>query len=267
MTTLPISITSARLPTGLELPYIEQGDPDGVPMLLLHGITDSHRSFEPVLAALPDSIHAYAITQRGHGDASKPADGYAAASLAADAVAFLDAVGVERAVVVGHSMGAWIARRVAATYPDRVLGAVLAGCFSTFDVPEVHELLASFAELGDPIDPAYARAWQESTLNRPVPESYLRMIVEETCKPPARVWKAAMTGLVEDSPGPAAPVTVPTLLAWGDRDAFVPRWNQDDLLEAIPQAELLVHRGGGHAFHWEDPERFAAQLVEFAAML
>ena len=267
MTTLPISISSARLPSGLELPYIEQGDPDGVPMLLLHGLTDSHRSYEPVLAALPDSIHAYAITQRGHGDAGRPADGYDAASLAADAVAFMDVVGIDRAVVVGHSMGAWIARRVAATYPDRVLGAVLAGCFSTFDVPEMHDLLASFSELTDPIPPAYAREWQESTLARPVPESYMRMVVEETCKPPTRVWKAAMKGLIDDSPGPDAPVSAPTLLVWGDSDALVPRSNQHDLLAAIPHAELIVHHGGGHAFHWEDPARFAAELVEFTALL
>ena len=69
---------------------------------------------------------------------------------------------------------------------------------------------------------------------------YMRMIVEETCKPPAYVWKAALRGLIEDSPGPAAPIVAPTLLVWGEDDALVPRWNQDDLLEAIPQAELIV---------------------------
>ena len=58
---------------GLLIPYAEQGHPDGVPLVLLHGITDSHRSYEPVLAALPHSIRAIAITARGHGDAGKPA--------------------------------------------------------------------------------------------------------------------------------------------------------------------------------------------------
>ena len=60
------------LPTGVTLPYVEQGDPDGVPVILLHGVTDSWRSFEPVLPHLPPSIRAFALTQRGHGDADRP---------------------------------------------------------------------------------------------------------------------------------------------------------------------------------------------------
>ena len=60
------------LSTGVTLPYVEQGDPDGVPVILLHGVTDSWRSFEPVLPHLPPSIHAFALTQRGHGDADRP---------------------------------------------------------------------------------------------------------------------------------------------------------------------------------------------------
>src|SRR5918997_4374950 len=117
---------------GLRIPYLEQGDPDGVPVVLLHGITDSHRSYEPVIAALPNSIRAIAVTARGHGDAGKPAGGYDAAGMAADVIALMDAIGLDRAIVAGHSMGAWTAHKVAASHSDRVLGAVLAGCFATF---------------------------------------------------------------------------------------------------------------------------------------
>ncbi len=251
---------------GLRIPYLEQGDPDGVPVVLLHGITDSHRSYEPVIAALPDSIRAIAVTARGHGDAGKPAGGYDAAGMAADVIAFMDAIGLDRAIVAGHSMGAWTAHKVAARYPDRVLGAVLAGCFATFERPDIAELLEEFRTLGDPIDPAYARAWQESTLNRPVPEPFMEMVVEETCKPPARVWDAAMRGLIDDRPEPAGTITAPTLLCYGENDAFVPRSDQDDLLDRIPGAELRVYQGGGHALHWERPDRFAADLAEFAAI-
>ena len=100
----------------------------------------------------------------------------------------------------------------------------------------------------------------------PAPETFMEMIVEETCKPPARVWKAAMQGLVDDDPVPAGEITAPTLLVWGERDAFVPYADQDDLLERIPGAELRIYEGGGHAMHWERPARFAADLVEFAAL-
>ena len=62
-------------------------------------------------------------------------------------------------------------------------------------------------------------------------------------------------------------ISVPTLLVWGDRDDFVPRSDQDALPARIPDAELKVYAGGGHAAHWEEPERFAADLAEFAAGL
>jgi non-heme chloroperoxidase len=64
-----------ELPSRVKLPYVEQGDPSGVPVVLLHGFLDSWRSFEPMLSHLPESIHAFALTQRGHGDASRPTAG------------------------------------------------------------------------------------------------------------------------------------------------------------------------------------------------
>ena len=252
---------------GLEIPYLEQGDPDGVPVVLLHGITDSHRSYGPVLEALPASVRAVALTARGHGDAGKPETGYDQARMAADVIDAMDALGIERAIVAGHSMGSWTAQRIAADHPDRVLGVVLAGAFASFhDKPEIHGLLEEFAELGDPIDPAYARAWQDSTMALSAPEPFMRMIVEETCKPPAHVWRAAMEGLAAERPLPAGAITAPTLLCWGERDDFVPRSDQDALLSRIPGAELRVYEGGGHALHWERPARYAADLVDFAAI-
>jgi non-heme chloroperoxidase len=251
---------------GLLIPYVEQGDPEGIPVVLLHGITDSHRSYVPVLEALPNSIRAIAITARGHGDAGKPRRGYAQRRMAADVIEVMDALGLERAVVAGHSMGSWTAQRVAATYPERVLGTVLLAAFASFhDKPEILGLFEEFAELRDPIDPAYARAWQDSTMVLPAPETFMEMVVEETCKPPAHVWKAALLGLIADRPQAAGAITAPTLLCWGERDEFVPRADQDELLSRIPGSELRVYEGGGHALHWERPERFAADLVEFAA--
>jgi pimeloyl-ACP methyl ester carboxylesterase len=259
--------TAVEIADGVLIPYAEQGHPVGVPLVMLHGITDSHRSYEPVLAALPDSIRAIALTARGHGDAGKPVSGYDQPRMAADVIAVMDELGIERAIVAGHSMGSWTARRVAATYPDRVLGAVLAGTFASFhDNPGIHGLQDEFRTLADPIDPGYARAWQDSTMSRPVPETFMEMIVEETQKPPARVWRAALQGLIDDRPEPVGTITAPTLLCYGERDAFVPRTDQDELLARIPGAELRIYEGGGHALHWERPERFAADLVEFAAM-
>ena len=152
------------------LSLVRQGDAGGVPMLLLHGVTDSWRSFEPVLPHLPGSIHAIAVSQRGHGDSDRPHSGYRTADYAADVSAFLDAAGIERAVVVGHSMGATNAQRLAIDRPERVRGLVLAGSFASYrDNPMVTEFWDSaVSRLEDPIDPAFVRGFQESTLARPV---------------------------------------------------------------------------------------------------
>ena len=63
---------SVTLPGGVRLPYVEHGDSAGVPVVLLHGYSDSWRYSELLLAQLPASVHAYAPTQRGHGDADRP---------------------------------------------------------------------------------------------------------------------------------------------------------------------------------------------------
>ena len=97
-------IHSVTLPNQVTLPYVEQGEPTGVPVLLLHGITDSWRSFEGVLPHLPTSLHAFALSQRGHGDATRPATGYYPQDFAADLAAFMDTLKLGPAVAVdGHA--------------------------------------------------------------------------------------------------------------------------------------------------------------------
>ena len=84
------SIKSVELPGRVRLEYVEQGDPAGVPVLMLHGVTDSWRSFEPLLPHLPASLHAFALSQRGHGDATRPVTGYYPQDFAADLAAFIE---------------------------------------------------------------------------------------------------------------------------------------------------------------------------------
>ena len=64
-----------------------------------------------------------------------------------------------------------------------------------------------------------------------------------------------------------ANIAVPTLLVWGDRDAFTGRSEQDELSRAIKTSRLVVYEGAGHSPHWEEPERFAGQVASFVAGL
>ncbi len=105
------------------------------------------------------------VSQRGHGDSDKPATGYRVQDFAADVVPLLDALGIGRAVVAGHSGSCLVARRVALDHPERVAGLVLEASPSTL---RDHAGLAAFVEsvvvtLEDPIDSAFARSFVADT--------------------------------------------------------------------------------------------------------
>lgn len=259
-------IKSIELPNRVKLQYVEQGDPAGVPVILLHGITDSWRSFELPLVYMPPSIRAFAISQRGHGDSDRPRSGYDPRDFAADVAAFIDVLKLQRAVIVGHSMGSVVAQRFALDYADRVLGVALVGSFVGMrDNPSVLEFWNAVTELSDPIDPDFALEFQQSTLAQPIPPAYLDAVVRESLKVPARVWRSALEGLMGvDYSGELSKVEAPTLIIWGDQDSFCPRGDQDALAAAIKDSRLMVYHGAGHAVHWEEPERFASDLAAFA---
>jgi non-heme chloroperoxidase len=251
----------------IELPYVEQGDASGVPVVLLHGATDSWRSFEPVLPHLPEDIRAVAVTLRGHGDAPKPESGFRIEDLAGDVVALMDELDLGPAILVGHSMGTMVAERVAIEAPERVLGLVLAG---TFVQPQRESagllaLRAEFGDIQDPIGHEVAVEFQASTTARPLDPDWLGVFVDESLKVPARVWREVFTDLPEiDYSAELRALATPTLLVYGERDSMIEREEQDVLLDLLPDARLTVYEGVDHAVHWEQPERFAADVAEFS---
>ncbi len=81
---MKFDVITVELPNQVKLQYVEQGNSSGLPLILLHGYADSWRSFERVLPYLPKSIRTFTLTQRGHGDASRPVTGYRARDFATD---------------------------------------------------------------------------------------------------------------------------------------------------------------------------------------
>ena len=260
------SINTVQLSTGVSVPYVTQGDPAGVPMILLHGYSDSARSYDLLLEHVPQAIRAYAYTQRGHAGADKPLAGYRLEDYVADVAAFMDAMGIEAAVIVGHSGGSYAAQRFALDHPDRTLGVVLIGAFRAFrDNAAVLEFRDAVAQLTDPVDRGFAREFQEGCVSQPVPAEFMEAIISGSCELPARVWKDYLEAIIDaEAPTESGTILAPTLILWGDQDGFCPRSDQDALLAAIPQATLEVYHGTGHCPHWEQPTRAAAEISAFA---
>ncbi len=260
-TTTKIHEHRVRLRTGVDLRCSERPG-DGETVLLLHGYSDSGRSFEPLLPSLPPDWRVLAPDQRGHGDSERPAGGYAMSDLAADAAALLDAVGATGAVtMVGHSMGSFVAQRLALAHPERVARLVLVGSGPRLDLSTLSPLLDEIRALRDPVPAAFVRAFQSSALHRPLPAAVFERAVAESCKLPARVWHALLDGLLAHELDGV--IARPTLLVWGARDGMFGRAGQDELLRVIPGSTLLVYEDAGHSPNWEEPERFAHDLAAF----
>lgn len=253
------------LGTGPRLHYAEQGVKEGEAIVFLHAYADSWFSYGRVLPLLSPAHHALAPDQRGHGDSDKPECCYAADDFAADVDAFMGAVGIEEATLVGDSSGGLIAQRVALDYPHRVSRLVLIGSPTTLVTNEmVMEAGEYMLALEDPISPEFVREFAESTIHHPVPEEFLERVVSESLKVPARVWRDYYEGVLKiDDTARLGELGAPTLILWGERDAVLPREEQDRRAAVIPDATLRAYPDTGHLVHWERPEGVVRDLEAF----
>lgn len=254
------------LASGIRLRYGTRGDESGVPCVFLHGYTDAWHSFAPVLTHLPAARRALVPDQRGHGDSDRPDAGYAIGDFAADVIALLDGLGVARAHLAGHSMGSFVAQRVALDHPDRVARLVLIGSAGTLDNPGMRELHEAVHQLTAPIDREFVHAFQTSTAATPLPEAFLARTIADSLKVPLRVWQAVADQLLAvDHRGALDRIRAPTLILGGDQDGLFSPADQAALAAAIPGATLTLYEGVGHAAHWERPAQVARDIEAFLA--
>jgi pimeloyl-ACP methyl ester carboxylesterase len=125
-------------------------------------------------------------------------------------------------------------------------------------------LLQAFAALKDPISYTFARDFQASTIYHQVPAIFFETLVAEAQRVPTATWHGlAQTVSAEESVQDLKKIRAPTLVFWGEKDGIFKRTDQDRLIEAIPHATLKPYAETGHALHWERPEEFTKDLLEF----
>jgi len=138
-TTLSAGKCIQRLPTGVAMGYVEVGPVTGDPVILIHGFTDSLRTWDPAMSALhrlDPKLRVFAIDLRSHGASSMPNSATCARApekcfrmtdFARDVLSFMSAKNVERATLAGHSLGSMVVQELALTHPQRVTRAILVG--------------------------------------------------------------------------------------------------------------------------------------------
>lgn len=261
------------LPTGVELRYVESGQPGGETVVFLHGYTDSSLSFRPTIEALlarrPD-LRVLAPDLRGHGGSSlppaedcatDPEPCFRVAEFARDVLAFLEAVDVERAHLVGHSYGSLVAQDVALAAPDRIASVVLLGSTARVVGNPVIEgfVLGELVEgkwkpaleargLEWPadayvvtpleIDPAIEEWLLENWVTEIAAEpAYLAELAARTARVPVGTWLGvARAALVFDNVARLGELTVPTLVLWASQDGVTAEADQTVLRSALDTA-------------------------------
>ncbi len=249
----------ARLSNDLCLRYVEQGPAEGDAVLMLHGISDSSFSFSRVLPLLPPTMRVIVPDQRGHGDSDRPTGSYSMDEFALDALELLDVLKVSRMALVGHSMGSFIARRLAAFAGARVAQLVLIGAGPSGDNAAVREVAAAIGKLTDPVDPVFVREFQVATSSDTLPPEFLERVIAESLKLPARVWKASIDGILAYTAADDQ-IECDTLIMGGDLDPVFSAAEQQELAHRIRGARVKLFAGIGHALHWDNPKALARAI-------
>jgi 3-oxoadipate enol-lactonase len=242
----------------------------GDPVVLVHGLGYARWGWEPVTDALAERFETVLLDNRGIGESDAPPGPYTAAEMAADVVRVLDEAGLDRASVVGTSLGGMIAQELALTWPERVEKLVLVcttpGGPSAAPMPAVTVRLIAEAPTLEPL--AALRRFVENALAPDPPDELVERILAHrlaTAQPVASWAAQAAAGASFDAWDRLPRLDIPTLVVHGTADVVVDPANADLLAERIPGAVVERFEGCGHLLFWEQPERFVHVVGEFLA--
>jgi 3-oxoadipate enol-lactonase len=241
-------------------------------LILLHGLGDDHRVWRRTLPGLIVSRRVILYDLRGHGASSLGQPAGTLGQLGDDLDCLLDALGLERALIVGFSLGGAIAMRAALDHPDRVSGLVLVATSSRVGRVTA-EWYSQRAAMVDANDPGLRK-----TLDDDVEQMYpqtsdevanaIAIRRQSTADP--RGYRNACVALAELNQRPLDPelsrISSPTLIVASDADPLCPLRAAEIMLASMPGSLLSVIKGAGHVLPVERPAELARAILDFAAM-
>jgi 3-oxoadipate enol-lactonase len=261
----------ARASDGIRLHYDILGRAKAPVVLMIQGLGADKHGWDMQRFALALQYRVIALDNRGAGRSDKPFGTYTLEQMADDAIAVLDHAGVERAHVVGASMGGAITQIVAIKHPHRVSSITLA-CTACRNHPWRRELLSGWAttatERGMGAMTHTAARWVIG------PRSFRRLapafgwLGPLARGRPSHAFVAQCRAILATDDSLAdelANVSVPALVLVGNQDILTPRGDSEELAERIPGAELVVISGAAHGFMVEHATTFNRVLLDFLA--
>jgi pimeloyl-ACP methyl ester carboxylesterase len=255
---------------GLSIHYVEAGA--GEPVVLIHGLGASTFCFRHTLPALATRFHAIALDLPGYGYSTRDAPDHSVTAQAGYVLGFLDALGIEKAALIGHSLGGAIAQRIAVSHPERVSRLVLIGS-ATASITSRNIWLA---RLSAPFMPALLsgifriravrRRWL--ALNCYDPSFITREVLIGYGAPSrmrghVRAFQRFLTDRATDAPVDLSRLRQPTLLIWGEADRVIRPATGRELNQQIAGSRLVIVPRAGHWTAEERPDAVNPLLLEF----
>ena len=255
---------------GVKIAYDTWGRRDRTPCLLIQGLGMDSRGWALQRGSFGRRHRCVAVDNRGTGASDAPEGPYDLLRMAEDAIAVLDAEGIERAHIVGASMGGVIAQIIGVLHPDRVLSLTLA-CTACHHHEWRRELLEEWAEV---VNERGMRAMSE--------EDGMRWLVGPRIQRRFGVWINVLARvLMQTKPEPFVAqvraildasdelrnelhtITAPTLVITGSQDTLTPVGDAEELAELIPMSRLYVLSGAAHGLMAETPNAFNDAVLRF----
>jgi pimeloyl-ACP methyl ester carboxylesterase len=258
----------------------------GPPLVLLHGIGNTAQTWAGVLDRLAASHTVIAPDLLGHGSSDKPRGDYSIAGHANGVRDLLSVLDIERATVVGHSLGGGIALQFAYQFPERIerlvlvgsggLGPDLSASLRAASLPGAEAVLTVLSAASGALrfglravdGVGHALGWKPVRDIAEAGDAILALRDAEA----RRAFLRTLRGVV-DARGQAVTAidrlyladAVPMLVVWGSRDPIVPAAHAETVRRLVPSARIEVFEGAGHWPHLDDPDRFCAVLLDFLA--
>lgn len=258
---------------GVEIHYEAFGRSDGEPLLLIQGLGTDSRGWAFQRLAFGRRFRCVAVDNRGVGGSGRPPGPYSLLDMAEDALAALDAEGIDTAHVMGASMGGVIAQIIGVLHPERARSLVLT-CTACRHHPWRLELLQGWADavadrgmsaLGDD-----ALEWLVGPRLRRRFGLWLNLLARIVLQQPPGPFIAQVQAILDapdDLRFELGSIAVPTLVLTGSQDALTPVGDAEELAELIPGARLEVLPRAAHGLMVEAPNAFNEIVLSFLAEL
>lgn len=259
---------------GIELYYETQGE--GKPLVLVSGLGYPMWQWYRMVPFLAEHFKVITFDNRGVGQSDKPAGTYTAQMLAADTIGLLDVLNIEQAVIMGHSMGGFIAQAIALDYSQRVekliLGSTNFG--GPHHVPVTAEAMKVLTDVTSDaltrfkngLGVSTAPGWAEK--NPEMIEEWVKWRVANPIEPgPYQSQLAIGLGLLPEAAAFEAKlpaIHIPTLILFGEHDKVVPPANAELLSKKIANSQITIFPDAGHFFPIEIPEAASRAVTQFA---